>query len=79
MGIGNVDLPEDAYNGIAIGANTTVTASYGIAIGGASSALGENSIAIGSDALAKAANGISLGEICKSWRGTYWQRRYRFP
>ena len=65
MGIGNVDLPEDAYNGIAIGANTTVTASYGIAIGGASSALGENSIAIGSDALAKAANGISLGEYAK--------------
>ena len=65
VGIGNVDLPEDAYNGIAIGANTTVTASYGIAIGGASSALGENSIAIGSDALAKAANGISLGEYAK--------------
>ena len=65
VGIGNVDLPEDAYNGIAIGANTTVTASYGIAIGGASSALGENSIAIGSDALAKAANGISLGEYVK--------------
>ena len=65
VGIGNVDLPEDAYNGIAIGANTTVTASYGIAIGGASSALGENSIAIGSDAFAKAANGISLGEYAK--------------
>ena len=65
VGIGNVDLPEDAYNGIAIGANTTVTASYGIAIGGASSALGENSIAIGSDALSKAANGISLGEYAK--------------
>ncbi len=65
VGIGNVDLPEDAYNGIAIGANNTVTASYGIAIGGASSALGENSIAIGSDALAKAANGISLGEYAK--------------
>ena len=65
VGIGNVDLPEDAYNGIAIGANTIVTASYGIAIGGASSALGENSIAIGSDAFAKAANGISLGEYAK--------------